>query len=69
MTGPHLPIEVYARNIFVQNKFDTLQESFERHTLSNESENFVTARIKAAAVCIPTKPRAKMLSSIWIISS
>ena len=44
----------------VRNKFDTLQETSERHTLNHKYENFVTNRIEAAAAeCTPTKPRAK----------
>ena len=42
-----------------RNKFDTLQETSERHTPNDKYEHFVTNRIEAAAKTIPTKPRAK----------
>ena len=45
--------------VTVKNKFDTLQETSERPTPNNKYENFVTIHIKAAAKCIPAKPRAK----------
>ena len=45
--------------VTVRNKFDSLQETFERHTPNNEYEKYVTAHIEAAAECIPTKTRAK----------
>ena len=45
--------------VTVRNKFNTHQETFERHTLNDEYENFVTTHIEAAAKCTPTKPRAK----------
>ena len=41
-----------------KNKFDILQEIFERHTPNDEEENFVTAHLEAATECIPTKLRA-----------
>ena len=44
--------------VTVINKFDTLEETFERDTPKDEYENFVSTHIKAAAECIPTKPRA-----------
>ena len=43
----------------VRNKFDTLQETSERHTPNDEYKNFVTANIEAAAKCIPAKPRGQ----------
>ena len=45
--------------IIVRNKFDTLHEISDKHTLNEEYENFVTVHIEAAAKCIPIKPRAK----------
>ena len=45
--------------VIVRNKIDTLQKNSETHTLNNEYENFVTAFKEAAAVCIPSKLRAK----------
>ena len=33
--------------------------TFERHTLSDKQENFVTIHLEAAAEYIPTKPKAK----------
>ena len=45
--------------VTVRNKFDTLQEISEKHTLNDEYENFITAHMETAAKCIPTKPRAK----------
>ena len=45
--------------VTVRNKFDTLQEICETHTLNDEYENFITAHIEVAAECIPTKPREK----------
>ena len=40
-------------------KFDTLQETSERHILNDDYENFVTGHIEAAADWIITKPSAK----------
>ena len=45
--------------VIVKTKFDTLQETSERHTLSDEDEIFVTTHMEAVAECIPTKPRVK----------
>ena len=45
--------------ITVRNKFNTLQEVSETHTLNDESENFVTILMRSVAECISTKPRAK----------
>ena len=45
--------------VTVRNKFDTLQETYERHTLDNRYENFVTGHKEAAAKCIPTTPTGK----------
>ena len=45
--------------IIVRNKFNTLQDTSERHTLNGEYENFVTTHIEEAAIYIPTKPKAK----------
>ena len=42
-----------------KNKFDTLQETSERHTPTEEYENFVPAHIKADVGGIPNKPRDK----------
>ena len=50
------------RNQFIEtvrNKFDTLQETSETLTPTDEYENFVTAHREVAAKCIPTKTRAK----------
>ena len=52
--------------VTVQNKFDTLQETFERHTLNDEYENFVTIHIERAAKYIPIKPKAKFRVP-WVI--
>ena len=43
----------------LRNKFNTLQEKSETHTLNDEYENFVNAHLEAAAECIPTKQTAK----------
>ena len=43
----------------LRNRFETLQEKTEKGTPNDECENFVNAQIKAAAKCIPTKPRTK----------
>ena len=40
----------------LRNRFETLQEKTEKGTQNDENENFVN---KAAANCIPTKPRTK----------
>ena len=45
--------------IVVRNKFDTLQETIERHTANDEYENFITTHIEATAECIPIKPRTR----------
>ena len=45
--------------VTVRNKFHTLQETSERHTLNDEYKIFFTAHIKVAVKCIQTKPRAK----------
>ena len=42
----------------VRNKFDSLQEIFERHSMNDEFENFIFALGEDAAECIPAKPRA-----------
>ena len=39
-----------------QNKFNTLQETFERPTLNDIIENFVISHKETAAGCIATKP-------------
>ena len=53
----------------IGNKFDTLQDISERHTLNDKYENFVTAHMEAAADCIPTKPRSKcrVLWESWVV--
>ena len=43
----------------LRNRFETLQEKTEKGTPNDEYENFVNAHLKAAAKCIPTKPRTK----------
>ena len=43
----------------LRNRFETLQEKMEKGTPNDEYENFVNARLEAAAKCIPTKPRTK----------
>ena len=43
----------------LRNRFETLQEKTEKGTPNDEYENFVNAHLKAAANCIPTKPRTK----------
>ena len=45
--------------VTVKNKFDTLQETSERHPLNDEYEKFITAYIEEAAKCILSKPRAR----------
>ena len=42
----------------LRNRFETLQKT-EIRTPNDEYENFINAHLKAAANCIPTKPRAK----------
>ena len=39
MTGPQLLMVMLAINISVKNKFDTLQETFEKHIPNDEYEN------------------------------
>ena len=52
--------EIRNQFITARDKYDTLQKTSIRHTLSNEYENFVTAHIEtAAAKCIPTEPIRK----------
>ena len=43
----------------MRNRFKTLQEETEKGTPNDKYENFVNAHLKAAANCIPTKPRTK----------
>ena len=43
----------------LRNIFETLQEKTEIRMPNDEYENFVNAHLKAAANCIPTKPRTK----------
>ena len=43
----------------MKNRFEILQEKTEKGTPDDEYENFVNAYLKAAANCIPTKPRTK----------
>ena len=53
---------LYKQSIYDnwKNKFDTPQDTSERHTPNNEHENFVTTHIEAAtAEYIPFKQRAK----------
>ena len=45
--------------VIVKNKFDTLLEISESHTLNDDYENFVIACIEATAVFILTKLRTK----------
>ena len=45
--------------VTVRNKFDPLQEIFERHIPNDKYENSITAYMEAVAKSIPTKPRAK----------
>ena len=47
--------------VSIRNKFDTLQETSERHIPNGEYENFVTTHLEAAVECILTKPRAKCI--------
>ena len=48
-----------------RNKFDTLQETAERHSLNDGFEKFITTHIEAATKCIPAKTRAKCRLS-WV---
>ena len=43
----------------MRNRFKTLKEKTEKGTPNDEYENFVNAHLKAAANCIPTKPKTK----------
>ena len=43
----------------LRNRFETLQEKTEKGIQNVEYENFVNAHLKAAAKCIPSKPRTK----------
>ena len=43
----------------LRNKFDALQEISEALTPNDEYENFIHARLEAAAECIPIKQRVK----------
>ena len=43
----------------LRNRSETLQENTEKGTPNDEYENFVNAHLKAAAKCIPIKPRTK----------
>ena len=43
--------------VTVRNKFDTLQEI----SLNDKYENFVTTNMKAAAECIPVKPKVEFI--------
>ena len=43
----------------VRNKYETLRETSERHTLNDEYELFVTAQLQTAPKSIPIKPRLK----------
>ena len=45
--------------VIMSNKFDTHQDTSERHSSNEEYENFVTTHKEAAFECITTKPRAK----------
>ena len=58
MTGSLFAIKIWAINIWwLKEKFDYLQEIFERHTTNDEYENFVTVHKEAkAAEWISTKP-------------
>ena len=49
--------------VFIRNKFGTLLEISERHTLKDGYESFATAHIEAGADCILTKPRAKYIEA------
>ena len=46
--------------VTVRNKFDTLQEIFERHISNDQYENSVTAHVEAAVECILIKSRANV---------
>ena len=43
----------------MRNKFDSFQETSEKHIPNVEYEKFVTTHIEVAAKCILTKPKAK----------
>ena len=43
--------------VTIRYKYDTLQETSERHTLNDKHENFFTTFLEAAAECILTKPK------------
>ena len=43
----------------LRNRFETLKEKTEKQTKNDEYENFNNAHFKAAAKCIPTKPKTK----------
>ena len=43
----------------LRNRFESLQENWEKGTPNDEYENFINAHLEAAANCIPTKPRTK----------
>ena len=43
----------------LRNRFEALQEETEKGTPNDEYENSINAHLKAAAKCIPTKPRTK----------
>ena len=43
----------------LRNRFKTLQVKTEKGTPNEEYENFVNTHLKAAAKCIPTKPKTK----------
>ena len=45
--------------VTMRNKFDTHQETSERHTQNEDYENFVTTHIEAVIKSILIKPRAK----------
>ena len=45
--------------VTVKNKFDTRQETSERHTPNDEYENFLTAHVETAFKCIQFKSKAK----------
>ena len=51
----------------MKNKFDTLLETFQRHSPNDEYENFVTTHLEAAFESILIKPRAKCWVSWYSI--
>ena len=61
MIAPHLPIEILAikYTVTVRKKFNTLQETSERHTPNDEYENLVIALMETEAECISTNQSAK----------